>query len=79
MCVLIKLHTMSGVYVKRFTHGLAARSLRRMPKTNDLRVQLVAPATLMKRVDDWRRKQADLPNRSEAIRRLIEAGLEKPK
>jgi hypothetical protein len=26
-------------------------------------------------VDDWRRKEPDLPNRSEAIRRLVELGL----
>jgi len=26
-------------------------------------------------IDDWRRKQADLPGRPEAIRRLVELGL----
>jgi hypothetical protein len=26
-------------------------------------------------VDDWRRKQGDLPGRPEAIRRLVEIGL----
>jgi hypothetical protein len=26
-------------------------------------------------VDDWRRKQSDLPSRSEAIRRLVKIGL----
>jgi hypothetical protein len=29
----------------------------------------------MKRIDDWRRKQDDLPSRAEAIRRLVELGL----
>ena len=29
------------------------------------------------RVDEWRRRQADLPSRAEAIRRLAEAGLKK--
>jgi hypothetical protein len=28
----------------------------------------------LKRLDDWRRKQADLPGRPEAIRRLVELG-----
>ena len=28
-------------------------------------------------LDDWRRKQADLPSRAEAIRRLVELGLAK--
>lgn len=26
-------------------------------------------------VDDWRRKQPDIPSRAEAIRRLVNAGL----
>jgi hypothetical protein len=26
-------------------------------------------------LDDWRRKQSDLPSRAEAIRRLVERGL----
>jgi len=30
---------------------------------------------MAKEIDDWRRKQADLPNRPEAIRRLVELGL----
>jgi hypothetical protein len=29
----------------------------------------------MKRIDDWRRKQDDLPSRAEAIRRLVDLGL----
>jgi metal-responsive CopG/Arc/MetJ family transcriptional regulator len=31
------------------------------------------------RLDQWRRKQPDLPNRSEAIRRLVEAGIKSRK
>ena len=30
---------------------------------------------LGKQIDDWRREQADLPGRPEAIRRLVERGL----
>ncbi len=41
----------------------------------DQRVQLVTSKALIKSVDGWRRKQDDLPSRSEAIRRLIEIGL----
>jgi hypothetical protein len=29
----------------------------------------------LKLIDDWRRKQDDLPGRPEAIRRLVELGL----
>jgi hypothetical protein len=34
-----------------------------------------AAPSLLRRVDEWRRQQADLPSRAEAVRRLIEAGL----
>jgi hypothetical protein len=35
---------------------------------------------MAKALDDWRRKQEDLPGRPEAIRRLVELGLKvKPK
>jgi hypothetical protein len=34
---------------------------------------------MAKELDDWRRKQADLPNRPEAIRRLVELGLKAKK
>jgi hypothetical protein len=30
----------------------------------------------VKKIDDWRRREPDLPNLSEAIRRLVEMGLE---
>jgi hypothetical protein len=30
-------------------------------------------------VDEWRRKQPELPSRAEAIRRLVELGLKKGK
>jgi hypothetical protein len=33
-----------------------------------------APETV-KEIDDWRRKQDDLPGRPEAIRRLVDLGL----
>lgn len=39
------------------------------------RVQLVAPATLMRRIDEWRATQRPIPNKSEAIRMLVEQAL----
>ena len=42
----------------------------------DQRIQLVASANFGRVVDDWRRKQHDLPSRSEAIRRLVQLGLQ---
>jgi metal-responsive CopG/Arc/MetJ family transcriptional regulator len=34
-----------------------------------------AEPSLLARVDNWRRKQADLPSRAEAVRRLLERAL----
>jgi hypothetical protein len=41
------------------------------------RIQIVAPASWAKRVDEWRRKHPDLPNRSAAIRMLVDLALSK--
>lgn len=52
---------------------------RRMPPklANSVRkVNLIAPSDLLERVDNFRRHLPGLPNRSEAIRKLIEMGLE---
>lgn len=32
--------------------------------------------SLIKKIDDWRRKQDDLPTRTEAMRRLIEMSID---
>ncbi|WLA80372.1 hypothetical protein [Bradyrhizobium elkanii] len=49
------------------------------PEGEPKRLNIVAPASWVKKIDDWRRSQPDLPNLSEAIRRLVEAGLEATK
>lgn len=54
----------------------------RMPpklETETKRLNMVAPASWVKKIDDWRRQQPDLPNISEAIRRLVDLGLETSK
>ena len=43
------------------------------PKTERFEMRM-DPETLS-RIDEWRRKQADLPSRAEAMRRLVELGL----
>ena len=50
---------------------------RMPPKLDDeiKRINMVAPAAWVKKIDDWRRQQPDLPNLSDAIRRLVELGL----
>lgn len=39
------------------------------------RIHTFMPASMVDDIDDWRRRQPDVPNRSEAIRRLVEIGL----
>jgi hypothetical protein len=43
---------------------------------NIKRFSVAATIQWAARIDEWRRHQPDLPNFSEAIRRLVEAGLE---
>ena len=44
-------------------------------ETNDERLNLSLPRSLLRAIDDWRRQQDDIPTRTAAARRLIEAGL----
>jgi len=38
-------------------------------------IQMRVSDEFLRLVDDWRRTQPDIPSRSEAIRRLVEAGV----
>jgi hypothetical protein len=40
------------------------------------RLQIVATKEWVKRLDDWRRRHPDLPNRSAAIRMLVEDAID---
>jgi hypothetical protein len=39
------------------------------------RIQIIAPRSWIRRIDEWRRHQPDLPNRSQAIRKLVDLAL----
>jgi hypothetical protein len=41
----------------------------------DQRIPVMMSSEEVAAIDDWRRKNPDLPSRSEAIRRLVELGL----
>jgi hypothetical protein len=56
------------------THVNTKTPKRRAAVTGDLVGVRVQP-DMAKQLDDWRRKQDDLPGRPEAIRRLVEIGL----
>lgn len=47
-----------------------------MAEPLDQRLQLVIGKGQIRAIDEWRRRQPDLPSRSEAIRRLVETALE---
>lgn len=40
------------------------------------RLNIVAPEAWVARVEEWRRNQPKIPNLSEAIRQLVDAGLD---
>lgn len=59
-----------------------SKSIREITKSPKKRAAVTGDPVLVrlqpgmaKQVDDWRRKQEDLPGRPEAIRRLVEAAL----
>ncbi len=39
------------------------------------RLQIVAPASWVQRIEEWRRKQPRIPSKSEAIRILVDKAL----
>jgi hypothetical protein len=41
----------------------------------EMRVPVMMSVADVSAIDEWRRRQLDLPSRSEAIRRLVELGL----
>ena len=57
------------------THDNMKAPKKRAAATGDLVGVRVQPE-MAKQLDDWRRKQEDLPGRPEAIRRLIGMGLQ---
>lgn len=55
----------------------AKKSKRGRPPVDSEAVNVRMPLDALQNLDDWRRKQPDLPGRPEAIRRLVEIGLAK--
>ena len=53
-------------------------AMSRLEKQTE-RFEMKASPEFLARLDQWRRKQPDLPNRSEAIRRLVEQALKQGK
>ena len=53
----------------------AKKSKKGRPSVESEAVNVRLLASFLSRIDDWRRRQDDLPGRPEAIRRLVEIGL----
>lgn len=45
-----------------------------MAERNDKQFQMRVSEEFLRRLDDWRRAQPDIPSRAEAIRLLVEHG-----
>jgi hypothetical protein len=56
------------------SHDITKSHKKRAASTGDAVLVRLQPE-LAKPLDEWRRKQDDLPGRPEAIRRLVELGL----
>ena len=56
------------------TRDSANARKKRPPQTGEMVATRVQPE-LLKRLDEWRREQPDLPSRPEALRRLAEKAL----
>ncbi|MEY9173516.1 AMMECR1 domain-containing protein [Bradyrhizobium elkanii] len=57
----------------------AKKSRRGRPAVDSEAVNVRMTVDALQNLDDWRRKQEDLPGRPEAIRRLVELGLKAKK
>jgi len=55
------------------------KSKRGRPSIESEAVTVRMAVDALQNIDDWRRKQDDLPGRPEAIRRLVELGLKVPR
>jgi hypothetical protein len=62
-----------GAKVHRGGKRFSGRQAKCGRKTE--RFEMRVPASFLKMIDDWRRKQDDLPSGAAAIRRVIELGL----
>ncbi|HEV2674180.1 MAG TPA: hypothetical protein VGV37_06520 [Aliidongia sp.] len=65
-------HVCNGVLMEAEQAGYGP-GMSPAPASN--RMQMIVTPEFLREVDDWRRLQPDIPNRSEAIRRLAMMGI----
>ena len=69
----------SDVMTVAIVCGHYKRYVPHMKEVADRVFQMRVTEGFLRQIDEWRRQQPDLPPRAEAIRRLIELGLEASK
>jgi len=62
------------LHVPQTARGEQGMSEKESDWDKHLTFRLRVSPDFLKTLDDWRRRQDDLPSRSEAVRRLVEAG-----
>ena len=55
--------------------GTLKQTLQDDPDSPSQRMEMRMTKELLRRLDDWRRQQRDIPSRSESVRRLVETAL----
>jgi hypothetical protein len=55
--------------------GMTQDMVRPTKDPKDTTMQMRVSQSFLKSIDDWRRRQPDMPSRAEAIRRLVEQAL----
>jgi AMMECR1 domain-containing protein len=76
---LARLAILWNYKIMKSTIYSAKKSTRGRPAVDTEAVNVRLAVASLKEIDDWRRKQDDLPGRPEAIRRLVELGLKAKK
>jgi AMMECR1 domain-containing protein len=72
---LARLAILWHLQIMKSTINSAKKSKRGRPPVDTEAVNVRMAVDVLKFIDDWRRKQDDLPGRPEAIRRLVDLGL----
>lgn len=63
----------------KYTENEKNRGGRPAGRTQDTHFHMRINDEFLKEIDGWRRKQEDLPNRAEAIRRLVKIAIKRDK
>lgn len=72
-------HMMSMLHMRYALRAWAVHAISSIMEKMDRRLVLLLKQSDLDAIDEWRRKQHDIPNRSEAVRRMIRATADRQK